>query len=95
MFVYNFKIKKPSGLQIVFIFAIIVAIIFFIIAAYRIFKATNIFKTEDELSASNIYEITNTNFTNILKTVHDNVDSYIDQKVHLVGYVYRVPDIRG
>ena len=94
MFVYNFKIKKPSGLQLLFICAIIIAIIFFIISAYRIFKASNIFRIDDELNPSDIYEITNTNFTNILKTVHDNVDSYIGQKVHLIGYVYRVPDIR-
>ncbi|MCL2859056.1 MAG: hypothetical protein FWF46_00480 [Oscillospiraceae bacterium] len=95
MFVYNLKIKKPSGLQVLFICAIIVAIIFFIISAYKIFKATSVFKTEDELNSSDVYEITNINFTNILKTVHDNVDSYVGQKVHLIGYVYRVPDIRS
>ena len=93
MFVYNLKIKKPSVFQIVFVCAILIAIVFFIIASYKIIKASNIFKTNDDLHSSDVYEITNANYTNILKTVHDNVHSYIGQTVHLTGYVYRVPDI--
>lgn len=32
------------------------------------------------------------NYTNILKSVHDNPDEYIGQKIKFSGYVYRVID---
>jgi len=32
------------------------------------------------------------NYTNILKSVHDNPDDYIGQKIKFSGYVYRVID---
>lgn len=32
------------------------------------------------------------NYTNILKTVHDNLDEYLGQKISFTGYVYRVYD---
>lgn len=32
------------------------------------------------------------NYTNILKSVHDNPDEYIGQKIKFSGYIYRVID---
>lgn len=32
------------------------------------------------------------NYTNILKSVHDNPDEYIGQKIKFSGYVYRIID---
>ena len=78
-----------------FIGAILIAIIFLVVAFFKIFTASNIFKTNDELKSSDIYQVTNTNYTNILKTVQDNIDSYIGQKVELTAYVYRVSDIES
>ncbi len=39
-----------------------------------------------------IANIETDNYTNILKTVHDNLDEYIGQKISFTGYVYRVYD---
>ena len=37
--------------------------------------------------------LTDENYTNILKEVHENLDTYIGQKICYTGYVYRVPEI--
>ena len=47
---------------------------------------------DDEISHSNVTEITANNYTNILKAVHDNIDSYLGKKIKFSGYVYRVLD---
>lgn len=51
-----------------------------------------IFKSEVK-SSSDIYEIPSDNYTNILKSVHDDIDTYVGQKVSFTGYVYRVYDL--
>ena len=34
------------------------------------------------------------NYTNVLKTVHDNIDNYVGQKIKFSGYVYRMFDFK-
>ena len=33
------------------------------------------------------------NYTNVLKTVHDDIDSYVGCQINFTGYVYRVLDL--
>ena len=40
-----------------------------------------------------MYEIPTNNYTNILKSVHDDIDTYVGQKISFTGYVYRVYDL--
>lgn len=93
MFICNFKVNSKNILKIAFILAIIIAIIFFIISTIKIFKASNIFTTNDELPTKGIYKITASNYTNVLKSVHENLGTYIGQKVEFEGYVYKLPTI--
>lgn len=93
MFIYNFKINSKNILKIVFIIAIIIAIIFFVISAIRIFNASNLFTINDEIPTEDICTITTSNYTNILKSVHENLSNYLGQKIEFEGYVYKVPDI--
>ena len=46
------------------------------------------------LPQSNISTISSANYTNVLKAVHDNIDSYVGLKINFVGYVYRVSDLK-
>ena len=32
------------------------------------------------------------NYTNFLKECHENINKYLDKKVKITGYVYRLPD---
>lgn len=93
MFICNFKVNSKNILKICFVIAIIISIIFFIISTIRIFKASNVFTTNDKLPKKDIYTITASNYTNVLKSVHENLSNYIGQKIEFEGYVYKVPDI--
>lgn len=52
-----------------------------------------IFKSQD-VSSSDVYQITANNYTNILNSVHNDIDTYIGQKISFSGYVYRVYDLK-
>ena len=39
-------------------------------------------------------ELPTSNYTNVLKAVHDNLDKYIGQEINFSGYVYRVYDLQ-
>jgi len=93
MFICNFKVNSKNILKLAFIIAIIIAIMFFIISTIKIFKASNVFTTNDELPNKGIYTITSSNYTNVLKSVHENLDTYVGQKIQFEGYVYKIPTI--
>ena len=40
----------------------------------------------------NTIVMTNDNYTDILKSVHDNIDDYVDKKITTTGYVFRMSD---
>lgn len=95
MFICNLKVNSKNILKIGFVIAIMISVIFFIISTIRIFKASNVFTTNDEIPKSDIYTITASNYTNVLKSVHENLPNYIGQKIEFEGYVYKVPDINS
>lgn len=95
MFICNFKINSKNILKLFFIIAIIIAIIFFVISTIKIFTASNVFTTNDDIPKSDIYTITSSNYTNILKSVHENLQDFIGQKIEFDGYIYKIPDINS
>lgn len=90
MFIYNFKLNKTNIFKIFLIVVIIIIIIFAGITAYRIF--TEGIKTA---SVHGIAEITANNYTNILKAVHDDLDTYSGQAIKFSGYIYRAADFKN
>lgn len=92
MFIFNLKIDIHKIIRIGFIIAIIISIVFFIVSTYKIFKKGAEINIEDNIK-NEVYKLNSNNYTNILKAVHDNLDTYIGQKIHFVGYIYRVSDI--
>lgn len=95
MIIYNVKLNSNFLLKLFFGIAIIIAIIFFSVSAFKIFKASAMVTINDEIKQNGVYEITANNYTNVLKAVHDDVDTYVGQKIHCTGYVYRVYDIKN
>jgi putative membrane protein len=45
------------------------------------------------MPSNEIAYLTDENYTNVLKEVHENLDDYIGQQICYTGYVYRVPEI--
>ena len=88
------NIKLSKIFKIFFIIIAVIMLIFFGISIYKIYSkmAESNFVLTDT-GNSNVVEITSNNYTNVLKTVHENLNSYNGTKIHFTGYVYRVFDL--
>ena len=96
---FNLKINGNKLVTTIFIVIFIVMIIILSIGIYNIFfkeKNSNtpndVFTLDDCIKANDIFEITPENYTNILQTVTNDIDSYVGLKIHFTGYVYRLLD---
>ena len=92
MFIYNVKINGKSLVKVLFVIIAIAITIYFCISAYRIYN--NSFKIRDEIQEPDIMYLTSENYTNVLKAVHDDIESYIGKKICFTGYVYRCIDFK-
>lgn len=92
MFVCNFKLNKNIISKIFLITICLIVLILLILSVYKIFYNGSILKINDELPNSNVINIDSNNYTNVLKSVHDNLDTYINKQISFTGYVYRVYD---
>lgn len=91
MFIYNIKLggSKLFKFMFIFIFAFVVGLCAFI--GYKIF--TSSINVNDNIYQDEFNELTNKNYSTILKAIHDDVDSYIGTKIKFSGFVYRVYDL--
>lgn len=89
MFVCNLKLTPQLVFKIFFIIIFIIVIVLVGMSCYEIF---NYEKINDSLVEPEIANINSDNYTNVLKSVHDNLDEYMGQKIRFTGYVYRVYD---
>lgn len=90
MFIYNLNLSKHNLAKLLFIVIAIIVMIFFCISAYKIFAQT--VKVKDSIPEPDMCTMETDNYTNILKTVHDDLDTYVGQKIKCTGYVYRISD---
>jgi putative membrane protein len=92
MFIYNIKINGNKFFKIFFTIITIVISLLFILGIYKIFNnANNNFKVSDK-QKEDVINIDSNNYTNVLKTVHEDIDSYVGKKIKCTGYVYRLLD---
>ncbi len=91
MFILNFKVNKKKLTKVIFIFIGFIITIYFLITVFNIYKSN--FKVTDK-NQSNISYIESQNYTNVLKSVHDNLDEYIGNEICFTGYVFRLDDFK-
>lgn len=84
MFVCNLKLNVKKILIIVAV--VIVAIALFL-------EITTMLKNKSNNNFD--YVLDTENFTEVLKTVHDNIDANVGKTVKLSGFVFRLPDFRA
>ena len=92
MFVYNVKFNVKKLVKVLFVIIAIAISLYFVISAYKIYN--NSFKVKDEINEQNVMYLTAENYTNILKAVHDDPESYIGKKICFTGYIYRLIDFK-
>lgn len=84
MFVCNLKLNFKKILIITAI--IVVAIALFL-------EISKMLNTNQKSSFD--YVLNNENFTQVLKTVHDDIDANVGKTIKLSGFVFRLPDFRA
>ena len=94
MFVFNLKINKNSFLKTFIIICTIICIRLMIIGIYKIYIISKEYNQDVCLPKKEIVYLDEKNFTNVLKMVNDDLDTYVGQKISYTGYVYRVSDIK-
>ena len=92
MFIYNFRINGKLLVKILLIIVATAVTIYFAVSAYKIYN--NSFKVKNELYEPDVMNLTASNYTNVLKSIHEDIDSYIGKKIHFTGYVYRLIDFK-
>lgn len=96
MFVFNLKLSSKKLFRTVLVISLFIAISLFLLAGFKILtellgeKNYNNF----EIPSPKIAEISPENYTNILKEVHEDIDTYIGQKISFTGYIYRNSDLK-
>lgn len=92
MFVWNVKLNGKKLVKIILVIIAIAITIYFAISTYMIYS--NSFKVRDEINNTNVINISTNNYTNILKSVHDDIYSFIGKEICFSGYVYRLLDFK-
>ena len=77
--------------KIFFTIVTILLIFILVFVTYKIFSGASS-STSSCVPNKDIYEISTKNYTNVLKTVHDNIDTYVGKKICFTGYIYRIYD---
>ena len=90
MFVYNLKLNSSFFYKILLGIIILIVIVLCGIVGYKIYKES--IKLNDDIPASDVTTLTAQNYTNVLKSVQENLDTYVGQKFKFSGFVYRVYD---
>lgn len=94
MFVYNIKINGSKAFKCFFIGIVIFIVIIVGIVCFKIFNgASNASLDSSCMPKNKVSTISSSNYTNILKATHENIDSYVGVKINFTGYVYRVLDL--
>ena len=95
MFIYNVKVNGNKLFKTIFLIMLILLLCIIGMVIFKIFNGASNSETNSHfLPQSSVNKITPGNYTNVLKTVHDNIDDYVGMKINFSGYVYRVLDLK-
>ena len=89
MFIYNLKLDKKTVTRSFIGISMIIICLIIMYSVYIIFfKSTS----TCDYNQREIIDLDETNYTNILKSSNEDIDSYVGKKVRVTGYVYRLID---
>lgn len=93
MFICNVKLNKKLIFKISLIIMTLIALFLGVLGISNVFNKMKDSKENfinDSIPSSEVVEILPQNYTNILKAVHDDLDTYVGQKISFSGYIYRL-----
>ena len=89
MFIYNFKLNKSTITRAFICISLLFICLIIMYSVYIIFFQST--STCDSIQ-NEIIDLNETNYTNVLKSANEDIDSYVGKKVRVTGYVYRLID---
>lgn len=93
MFIHNLKLNGKAIFRIVFTILFILILIMCAVGIYRIFRnGEKITAEADDMSRNKVNVISARNYTSVLKTVHENLNTYVGMRIRFTGFVYRLYD---
>lgn len=87
MFIYNLKMNKKALCRGFIVGSLVIILCIILYSLYIIFFRKT---SACDVKQNEIIELNETNYTNILKSANEDIDSYIGSKVKITGYVYRL-----
>ena len=92
MIICNISFNKKAIFKTCLVIMFVIAISLGVIAIRNFLVSMKNSKNliYDTIPSSKIATIKPENYTNILKAVHENLDTYIGQKISFSGYIYRL-----
>ena len=91
MFVLNLKLNSNIIMKISLIVFLVLVLIIVGISIHKIFFNTSI-GNSNCIDPSNNFTLSTSNYTNVLKAVHDNLEDHIGEQITFSGYIYKVYD---
>ena len=89
MYIYNLKMNKKALCRGFIAISLLIILCIILYSFYVIFIKKN---PTCDAKQNEIIELNETNYTNILKSANEDIDSYVGSKVKITGYVYRLID---
>lgn len=89
MFIYNLKMNKKALCRGFIVVSLVIILCIILYSLYIIFFRKT---SACDVKQNEIIELNETNYTNILKSANEDIDSYVGSKVKITGYVYRLID---
>ena len=86
MFVINFKLDYKK----ILITCVVIALFIATIIEFAGNNTSTVVSNADKYD----YDLKEENYTEILKTIHDNIDGSIGKTIHMRGFVFRMPDFK-
>lgn len=94
MFVFNLSLNKNKIAKIILIISCILVLGILVFACIKIFSKGSTFSINDRMEVPNVVQLNSSNYTNTLKTVHENLNSYVGQTINISGYIYKLYDFK-
>lgn len=87
MFVVNFKLDYKK----ILIACVVIAL--FIATIIEFGNKNNIINVNSDI-ANYDFDLNDENYTEMLKNIHDNLDTCVGKTVHMSGFIFRMPDFK-
>jgi len=95
MHIYNFKINKNKLSKYLLAFFVLICLVILLFSLGKLFFKIKNYKSEnfivnDTNTISSTNEIPSNQYTNTLKAVHDDLNTYLGKEITFTGYIYKI-----